>query len=146
MRQRRALGCPNARCPVTHLGTWLWRLGVDIIHGRPYHPQTQGKLERFHRTLKAEVIKRPHWMSLGQCQRAFDQWRWIYNQKRPHESLDDQTPASRYRLSTRSLPEELAEWVYEPGVLTRCVCRGGAFSLKNISSTRAEPLRAIDWG
>ena len=74
-------GCPNARCPVTHLGTWLWRLGVDIIHGRPYHPQTQGKLERFHRTLKAEVIKRPHWMSLGQCQRAFDQWRWIYNQK-----------------------------------------------------------------
>jgi transposase InsO family protein len=91
----------------TQLGVWLIRLGVRIIHGRPYHPQTQGKEERFHRTLKAEVIgtRRPD--DLPQCQHLFDQWRPIYNHQRPHQALDMQTPASRYRPSPRIYPEVL---------------------------------------
>src|SRR6185312_194066 len=40
----------------TKLGIWLLKLGINIIHSRPYHPQTRGKNERFHRTLKAEVL------------------------------------------------------------------------------------------
>lgn len=90
---------------MTKLGVWLLRVGVDVIHGRPYHPQTQGKEERFHRTLKAEVIsRRKAWRDLGECQREFDRWRGIYNLERPHESLDDGVPVERYEVSHRPYP------------------------------------------
>jgi len=92
------------------LEVWLMRLGVEVIHGRVRHPQTQGKEERFHRTLKAEVLDREsRWRSHGHCQREFDRWRRVYNEKRPHEALGLQTPSSRYRLSKRPYPERLAE-------------------------------------
>jgi len=92
------------------LEVWLMRLGVELIHGRVRHPQTQGKEERFHRTLKAEVLKRESlWRDLWHCQKAFDHWQQIYNEKRPHDSLNEQTPSIRYRLSTRSYPERLPD-------------------------------------
>jgi transposase InsO family protein len=90
------------------LELWLLRLGVELIHGRVRHPQTQGKEERFHRTLKAEVIsQKTQWLDHQSCQQGFDDWREIYNHKRPHESLKDEVPASRYRLSARSMPGEI---------------------------------------
>lgn len=90
------------------LEVWLMRLGIELIHGRVRHPQTQGKEERFHRTLKAEVLDRESlWRDLTHCQNAFNHWQQIYNEKRPHDSLDEQTPSCRYRLSVRSYPEEL---------------------------------------
>ena len=56
-------GAPWGDCrkppATTALAVWLVRLGVRVLHGRPHHPQTQGKDERFHRTLKAEVLQRP---------------------------------------------------------------------------------------
>lgn len=92
------------------LEVWLMRLGVEIIHGRLRHPQTQGKEERFHRTLKAEVLMREsHWRDLPHCQQAFDAWREIYNDKRPHEALGMLTPSRRYSLSHRPYPEKLPE-------------------------------------
>ena len=90
------------------LVVWLTRLGVHVIHGRVRHPQTQGKEERFHRTLAAEVIRSEElWRNHRHCQEAFDSWRVIYNHKRPHESLGMETPSERYRLSERSYPELL---------------------------------------
>jgi transposase InsO family protein len=55
-RQRRALGHVLAEIRWTKLRVWLLKLGVDVIYARPHHPQTKGKNERFHRTLKAEVL------------------------------------------------------------------------------------------
>src|SRR5205807_8775954 len=57
------------------LAVWLMQLGVGLGHGRPFHPQTQGKDERFHRTLNAEVIGRRAFRDLADCQRRFDEWR-----------------------------------------------------------------------
>jgi transposase InsO family protein len=95
--------CPKHRRALGRLEALLLRVGVETIHGRPYHPQTQGKEERFHRTLKDEVIsKRAQWESLEQCAEAFVWWRGIYNEQRPHESLDDGVPIDRYRVSERA--------------------------------------------
>ena len=81
------------------------RLGVRVLHGRPRHPQTQGKEERFHRTFKAEVVNGFGFRDLAECQRAFDDWRPRYNHERPHDALDLATPGERYRPSSRSFPK-----------------------------------------
>src|SRR5207244_9608061 len=86
----------------TLLEVWLLLHGIAISHGRPYHPQTQGKEERFHRTLNAELLCRRSLRDLSDAQQQFDQWRQIYNQVRPHEALQMQCPIHRYRSSPRS--------------------------------------------
>jgi transposase InsO family protein len=91
----------------TGLGVWLLRLGVDITHSRPHHPQTQGKDERFHRTLQVEVLRYQTADTLTQWQLIFDQWRMLYNTERPHEALTMAVPASRYQPSYRRYPEQL---------------------------------------
>jgi transposase InsO family protein len=93
--------------PWTVVTSWLVRLGIRVTHIRPYHPQTQGKDERFHRTLKAEVLRGRSHLDLSACQHVFDPWREVYNRERPHESLGMKVPASRYRLSERRYPEVL---------------------------------------
>jgi transposase InsO family protein len=93
----------------------LMRLGVATLHGRPRHPQTQGKEERFHRTLDVEVLQGRHFADLAESQRAFDRWRPIYNEQRPHEALGLAVPASRYRPSPRAFPERLPEPEYNAG-------------------------------
>jgi len=100
---------------LSKLAVWLIRLGIRLSHSRPYHPQTQGKDERFHRTLKRELIERNGFHSLPECQHAFDQWRERYNLIRPHEALGQQPPVSRYRMSGRPYPEQLPQVEYEPG-------------------------------
>ena len=114
----------------TSLGVWLIQLGVRLCHGRPYHPQTQGKEERFHRTLQAEAIGRRHFRDLVACQSRFDAWRQVYNFERPHEALAMATPASRYQPSRRSFPETLAPIEYAPGDIVRKVQTGGWISLR----------------
>ena len=91
----------------TGLGVWLLRLGIRVSHSRPHHPQTQGKDERFHRTLKAEVLRYQAGDTLAQWQLIFDQWRVVYNTERPHEALSMAVPASRYQPSHRRYPEQL---------------------------------------
>jgi len=115
----------------THLTAWLIRLGITVVHGRPYHPQTQGKEERFHRTLTAEVLAwHPSWSGLHEVQRAFDAWRDIYNLRRPHEALDHATPAARYQPSSRLFPSQLAPLEYAPGDHIRKVQDKGRISFK----------------
>jgi len=91
----------------TRLTSWLIRLGIQVSHSRPYHPQTQGKLERFHRTLKRELLRRQTFENLEDAQRRFDSWLAIYNTIRPHEALQMRVPASRYHSSPRQFPEQL---------------------------------------
>jgi transposase InsO family protein len=98
----------------TILTMWLLDLDIAISHGCPHHPQTQGKEERFHRTLKAEVLADRMFDGLADAQAAFDTWREIYNTKRPHEGIGMATPASRYRISPRDMPATIAPPDYEP--------------------------------
>lgn len=107
--------------PYTPLTAWLMRLGIKVSHSRPYHPQTQGKDERFHRTLEAELLKGQVFRDLTQCQQRFDHWRTVYNVERPHEALGLATPASRYRPSERAFPETLPPIEYGPGDIVRKV-------------------------
>jgi len=114
----------------TAFEAWLLRLGVGVSHGRPHHPQTQGKDERFHRTLKAEVIGRRAWQDPAQCAHAFETWRHVYNAERPHEALQLATPASRYRPSRRVFPEHPVPIDYGPGAIVRKVQDLGRISFK----------------
>jgi transposase InsO family protein len=105
----------------TRLGVWLLKLGIKLIHSRPYHPQSRGKNERFHRTLKAEVFAMRAFRDLSDVQRAFDQWRRVYNLDRPHEALGQQVPASRYRPSERRMPHRLPAVEYDVHEIVRTV-------------------------
>ena len=111
----------SCRGHYTQLGVWLLRLGIGVSHSRPHHPQTQGKDERFHRTLQAEVLRYQTAPTLAKWQQHFDTWREIYNHERPHESLADQVPASRYQPSQRSYPERLPAIEYGPTDIVRKV-------------------------
>jgi hypothetical protein len=97
----------DAQHTYTRLTAWLIRLGIHVTHSRPYHPQTQGKLERFHRTLKRELLRRHRIQDLQDAQQRFDSWLHIYNTIRPHEALQMGVPSSRYRVSSRPFPERL---------------------------------------
>lgn len=105
----------------TRLGVWLLKLGIAVLHSRPYHPQSRGKSERFHRTLKAEVLALRRFRDLAEMQRALDLWRTVYNLDRPHQALDQQVPASRYRQSLRTMPGRLPAIEYDHGEIVRRV-------------------------
>jgi len=111
----------------TRLGVWLLKLGVAVLHSRPYHPQSRGKNERFHRTLNAEVLALRRLRDLGEAQRAFDAWRSVYNLERPHQALGQEVPASRYQASTRDMPEQLPQMSYDDGEIVRKVSTTKAY-------------------
>lgn len=105
----------------TGLRVWLLKLGVELIYSRPYHPQSRGKNERFHRTLKDEVFALQRFGELARVQRAFDAWREIYNFERPHQALGMEVPASRYRPSPRAMPKNLPVIEYASDEIVRTV-------------------------
>ncbi len=116
---------------LTLLTVWLIRLGIRVTHGRPYHPQTQGKEERFHRTLKADVLQNRVFRDLEHCQMRFDRYRKIYNFERPHEALEMKTPGQRYHPSHRPFPETLPPVEYAPGDIVRKVHEKGEIYFKS---------------
>jgi transposase InsO family protein len=121
-------GCSHSS--LTRLALWLLRLGIRILHSRPYHPQTQGKEERFHRTLKTELLNSRLFANYLRLQTAFDSWRIVYNHQRPHEALDMDTPGCRYKFSPRSFPEILPPVVYDSCEIIRKVSAGRTLSFK----------------
>ena len=114
--------------PFTPLGVWLIEHGIRISHSRSYHPQTMGKDERFHRSLKAEVLSAPPFADIAAAASAFERWRNIYNTQRPHQALELAVPASRYQPSPRDYVETIAPFEYAPDDIVRRVQQGGHVS------------------
>jgi transposase InsO family protein len=125
-------GAPGSPESFTGLGVWLIRLGIRVLKAGEYHPQTNGKVERFHRTLKAEVLQGRNFRDLDECGHAFDEWRPVYNFRRPHEALGDETPSTRYRMSHRSFPETMPEIEYGPDDRVRKVQDGGLIRFRGV--------------
>lgn len=119
----------QARGGLTTLAVWMIRLGIRLSYSRPLHPQTNGKDERFHRTLKAEVLARHSFYDLADAQRHLARWRHLYNFERPHDALQLQTPASRYRPSAKAMPKVLPPIEYLSSDLVRRVQQDGWFTL-----------------
>jgi len=115
----------------SQLTVWLIENGVTVSHSRPYHPQTQGKDERFHRTLNAELIGRRTFADLHQVACAFVPWRHRYNTQRPHEALNMDTPIEHYRPSTRAYQPVLPAYEYAPGDHVRKVSSNLECAFKN---------------
>lgn len=92
---------------------FLIDLDILPIHGRPIHPQTQGKIERFHRTFKQEALRTIP-IDMDNAATRFANWRWTYNEVRPHHALGMKTPASVYQPSTRKYYEP-KPYVYDEG-------------------------------
>jgi transposase InsO family protein len=88
----------------TNFESLLEDLGVIYQHSRPYHPQTQGKIERWHRTLKKWLDKRPLATSIPQLQNQLDEFCEYYNTKRPHRAVARRTPAVAYAARDKALP------------------------------------------
>jgi len=112
--------------PFTWLGVWLMEQDIRVGHSRPYHPQTQGKDERFHRTLKAEALGGPPFDSLDQATRHLDRWRHVYNTERPHEALGMGVPIDRYAISPRPYRPLIAPFDYAPDDQLRRVPPAGS--------------------
>lgn len=78
--------------------------GIAFRHSRPYHPQTCGKVERLHQTLKKWLAKQRPARTLRQLQAQLDTFRTYYNDIRPHRALDRSTPASAYAARPKAVP------------------------------------------
>lgn len=113
----------------TQLCAWLMRLGIEVRHSRPNHPQTQGKLERFHRTLKEELLSAYRFDNLSHMQEGFDWWVNVYNFERPHAAIDLDTPSSRFKASSRAFLETLPDIEYPEGMSVCKVSQNGLITL-----------------
>ena len=114
----------------TPLGVWLMEQDIRVSHSRPYHPQTQGKDERFHRTLNAEALSGPPFEDIDQAGRHLERWRGVYNTERPHDALDLNTPVDRYQPSPRPYRETPEPFAYGPDDLIRRVHQFGRLRFK----------------
>lgn len=110
--------------------TYLWACGVDHTQGRVGHPQTQGKIERFWGTFQRELTPQLASTDPDQWAEVMEQWRIQYNNRRPHEALNDATPASRYRPSPRPYAEpDRRARIGQPTSIYRQVSVKGEISL-----------------
>lgn len=96
----------------TQFERWLMDLDVLPIHGRPMHPQTQGKIERFHRTMKNELLKRNTFNDLADADKQLKAWRRKYNEVRPHEAIGMRCPAEVYIPSARTYSSQITKYEY----------------------------------
>lgn len=117
---------------LTRLTAWLIRLDIRVSHSRPYHPQTQGKDERLHRTIRDELLQWVTCRDRADLQNRFDEWRERYNFRRGHESLGMARPAERYRPSSRQFTGRLLPIDYGREALTRVVDISGKIRFRGL--------------
>lgn len=109
---------------------WLMELGVLTLHGRPRHPQTQGKEERFNRSFTRECLKGKVFSNKKEAQACFDEYRTFYNEVRPHFALDLDVPASHYKPSAKQMPRKIEKWEYSSEYQLCKVKETGYFNYK----------------
>lgn len=114
---------------LSSLAVWWVKLGIVPERIEPGHPEQNGRLERLHRTLKAETATPPRATARKQ-QRAFDSFRHTYNHERPHEALGQEPPGSRYYPSYRPYPTRVCSPDYEMGTTVRRVRTNGQIKWK----------------
>ena len=96
VRHRPRLLLDNRPCYISsELKGWLKEQDIEHTRGALYHPQTQGKIERYHRSMK-NVVKLEHYYYPWELEKAIAEWVEHYNHERYHESLDNVTPADVY--------------------------------------------------
>ena len=109
---------------------WLMELGILTLHGKPLHPQTQGKEERFNRSFTRECLKGKVFANKNHAQSCFDEYRAFYNEVRPHFALDLEVPSSRYKPSTKQMPHIIEDWEYSSEYRLCKVKDSGYFNYK----------------
>ena len=114
----------------TSLEVWLMELGILTIHGRPLHPQTQGKDESFNRSMTKELLQNTTILDEEDARRQFGQYRSFYNQERPHHALKLDTPAQHYTRSSREYTDHIPEWEYPEGCELRRIKSTGYLTWK----------------
>ncbi len=137
-------GAPFASTAVgglSRLAVWWIKLGIVAERIEAGHPEQNGRHERMHRTMKQEVAMPPaeDWRAQ---QRALDRFRQEYNEVRPHEALEMQTPSSVYAPSAREYPARVPEPEYPDTMLVRSVHKTGCFTWKKYNVFLSEVL----WG
>ena len=110
---------------LTWVSVWLLKQGVVLRYSGVRHPQTQGKVERFHQTLKRRTKHRGLPTTLGEWVRWAWEFRYEYNHERPHEALGNKTPGEVYHpVNLRAYQEQPREWEYSAGVVKRLNTQG----------------------
>jgi transposase InsO family protein len=130
--------------------TWRWSqfdlrlmlLGIRSCHGRPYHPQTQGKVERFHGTMQREISFEKD----CDVQEELRSFRDRYNWTRPHESLDMRTPGSLYSPSPRLRPATMPEPFFPEGAIIRKCHDNGVIKYKGGTYKLGKALTGLPIG
>lgn len=121
---------------------WV-KLGIVPQRSRPASPQDNGRHERMHATLKQATLQPPERTARRQ-QDAFDRFLREYNHDRPHEALDDATPASCYTASCRQMPRRVPELDYGEDVMVRRISQQGSLKV-NGERTFVSEIFAHEW-
>ena len=114
---------------LTQLSLWLMRQGIRLHWSGLRHPQTQGKVERFHGSLQRALVRRE--FPRQKAQEWLDAYRWEYNHVRPHEALGMLTPATRWRPSLRRYDPKPPRWEYPEGAWVLKVDSQGKLDIKD---------------
>ena len=110
---------------LTRLSVMLIEQGIHLKYSRIRHPQTQGKVEKWHDTLRRAVRHQGEPHNMHGWSELFERIRQQYNHVRPHEGIQDQVPADRYRVSAKVYREHPREWEYPAGSIVKRIGRQG---------------------
>jgi transposase InsO family protein len=139
-------GVPFASCApggLSRLSMRWVKLGILAERSRLASPQDNGRHERMHSTLKQATLAPPERNARRQ-QEAFDRFQHEYNHERPHEALDDATPASRYTASSRAMPRRVPELEYGNDVVVRRISQQGSLKWHG-ERTFISEIFAYEW-
>jgi transposase InsO family protein len=152
-----ALLCDNAfnarhtAVGLSAFDAWLIRLDIRPIHGRAFHPQTQGKVERLNGTLQRELWPTARRDTVAHFGADCERWRPVYNAVRPHEALGDEPPVTRWRPSPRRRPAAVPAVEYPAGAELRVVGHAGAIRYRQArllvgQGLAGERVRVVETG